>query len=224
MEPARTLPAPAPVALVGRTIGLVRAPADAVTLMTLVRLCTQAGLGVRVVAPGEPLGAATAGTERVVLAWSAAMAGGPDVSAIRAATGGAGGDRLLVLRLDETPLPERLAGRASPLVEACLRALAEAPVPSALAAIEHRLATLRRVARIGALLVLGGLSAAGVIVAFGVPDPVEGVGAQVRLLMLVCALMPPVTGVFVMLWAWLDRWSLARRVASYLVDRELEAR
>lgn len=223
MEVDDALPGPGSIALRGRAIGWVCAPADAGRLAGVAALVRSTGLAVREAHPGAELGEAARGAARVVLWWSAAAAAGPDVSRLRAVTGGVGGDRLLVLRLDRTPVPPLLAGRVSSVVERCLAALAEAPDLWGAEAVAHRLATLRRVTRWGAGVAVGGaVVAGGLWGVFG--GSAEALGARVAALAVLCALVPVVGGVSAMVWAWLDRWSLARRVASYLVDRELEVR
>lgn len=227
------LPAPDPRSLAGRGLCLVHAPADGPALAALIGLLRASKLALRVRAPvpgegwlagiGDPVDGAP--VERVVLVWSAAAATLRRVERLRGETGAVTGDRLTVLALDETPLPPMLARCRSPLLDRCLRALAEAPAASAAAAVAIRLAELERIRRLGALAAM--VSAAlvlAVLALWRVPTPAADATDRWVLRVVLLIMIPGVAGFFAMLWARLDRRFLAHRAGSYLIDGALEDR
>lgn len=209
-------------------MAVVHAPEDAPAVAPLLGLLRRAGVELILLLPDPErrfLDRIDAAVQRVVVIWSAALASGPDVTRIRAATGSPTGDRLLVLRLDATPLPPMLAGGASTLVDRCLRALAEAPAGSPVAALAVRRLALRRVMHWGLIAIAaGGGLLALVLLGWRVPQPTDSLADRAAMVAVLCIMMPMVAGLGALAWAWLDGRFLAQRVASYLVDRELEQR
>lgn len=230
-----SLPPPDPTPLKGRGLCLVHAPADGEALRPLIGLVRAAGpaLRVREAGPGSPRGWLAgladpidgAPVERVVLFWSAGLARAPRVERARGETGAVTGDRLVVLPLDPTPIPPMLAGCTSPVLDRCLRALAEGAADSIPGAISSRLATLDRVRRLGALAAgISLLAIAGVLALWRVPTPSADPTDRAVMRVIFAILIPCVAGLFAIMWARLDRRGLAHRTGSYLIDRALEAR
>lgn len=227
-----SLPAPDPRPLDGRGLCLVHAPADRAALAPLIGLLRTSKLKLRVCAPdadgwlagvAEPIDGAP--VERVVLWWSAAAAALPRVERLRGETASLTGDRLALLPLDDTPIPPMLAGGHAPLLDRCLRALAEQPVDSAPAAVVLKRATLDRIRRLGAIaLTISALLVAAVLVFWRFPSPRADETDRLVLRVVLLIMMPGVAGFFAMLWARLDRRFLAHRAGSYLIDRALEER
>lgn len=229
------LPAPDPTPLRGRGLCLVHAPADTEALRPLIELIRAAGPALRVRMAGEDaepgwlagIGEPIDGVavERVVLFWSAASSRAPRVERIRGETGAVMGDRLVLVALDPTPVPPMLARCASPVLDRCLRALAEGEADSIPAAITIRLATLDRVRRLGLWAMGASLAAIGaVLTLWRVPSPAADPTDRVVMRVVFVILMPCVAGLFAIIWARLDRRGLAHRAGSFLIDRALETR